>query len=284
MRLNKNRVKKLVLAALKEDSSFDDITFKALGIKTQKAVSASIRANEDGILCGVSVAAEVFSTLSKKAVISAEKGDSERIRQGDTVMRISAPARSLLAGERTALNILSHLSGIASLTGRYVKEVEKVNPSCRVYDTRKTLPGLRMLEKYAVRCGGGNGHRRDLAEQVLIKENYLASSGLSVYQAVKRAKQSNPGKLIETEVEDGKQLSEALAAGADIIMLDDFNLDQIQRSCAQVKRAYPGVVIEVSGGVTLKNIAQIAKAGADRISVGRLTSSAPSVDFSLRIG
>ncbi len=282
MKLKRKLVRKLARSALKEDAAYRDITSRALEAGGF-FVRADIKARQEGVVCGTGIVREVFRLLYADTETITEKTDSETVRPGDTVMAIRAPVEVLLSGERTALNFLSHLSGISTLVRRYVEEVSRVNPGCLVYDTRKTLPGLRLPQKYAVICGGGKSHRGCLAEQVLIKENHLTACGISAGEAVRKAKSSIIGSLVEIEVENMKELEEALSAGADIIMLDNFRIEDIEKACKTARKKNPCVIIEASGGVTLETAPRIASAGVDRISIGGLTTSAPALDFTLLI-
>lgn len=268
---------KIIRTALKEDVVDKDITSSAIQFK-KKIVSAKIIAKEKGIICGTGIAAGVFSEVSSriKTVILFKDGD--KIKSGDVVMKIKGEVKDILRAERTALNFLSHLSGISTYTRKFVQRVKQAHSSCNVFDTRKTLPALRAIEKYAVVVGGGVNHRFNLAESILIKENHLAASGKSIKEIISGIPKKT---TIEIEVQNLSELKEALACGVDIIMLDNFSLKKIKIAMNVIRLNTSKVLIEVSGGVNLDNIGDIAKTGVDRISTGRITNSAPALDFTL---
>jgi nicotinate-nucleotide pyrophosphorylase (carboxylating) len=197
-------------------------------------------------------------------------------------MTITGPAGAIVSAERTALNFLGHMSGIATLTSKFVKKARLVNSSVEIYDTRKTLPGLRVLEKYAVTAGGGKNHRMSLSDQVLIKENHIALEDKPLADLIGGfVKAVKKGILVEVEVENISQLREVLDTGADIIMLDNFTVSDITEARKMARLVNGEVKLEVSGGITLNNVAAYASTGIDRISVGRLTMSAPALDYTL---
>jgi nicotinate-nucleotide pyrophosphorylase (carboxylating) len=234
----------------------------------------------DGVLAGLPVAALVFTTVDPSVVLVPLIVDGVAVSAGTVVAEVRGPAGSLLRAERVALNLLQRLSGIASVTARYVAAVR--GTSARVVDTRKTTPGLRALEKYAVRAGGGHNHRFNLADGILIKDNHLlaaAAAGLSISQAIAQARANAPHTLkIEVEVESLAQLAEALAGGADAVLLDNMSIETLRQAVDQVcGRA----ITEASGGITLATISAVAATGVDLISVGALTHSAPALDISL---
>lgn len=262
--------------ALREDLGPDRLT----GDITTAAVigdvvgSAVITSGEECVVAGLALAEAAFAAVGGGVQVSREAADGDRVGAGGVVIRLSGDLKAILTGERTALNFLSHLSGIATLTDRFVAAV--AGTGADIYDTRKTTPGLRVLEKFAVRVGGGKNHRFGLFDGVLIKDNHLVKS--SIKQAIAAAK---PSLLpVEVEVETLEQLDDAIAAGADIVLLDNMTLDMIEPA---VKSAKGKVVIEVSGGVTLSTVRAIAAAGAERISVGAITQGAPRIDFSLTV-
>lgn len=226
-----------------------------------------------GVLAGIEVCGKVFCTLDRTLRFQALRSDRALLRPGDKVARIQGPARSILTAERTALNFLCQLSGIATLTNRYVQAVKATRTL--ILDTRKTTPGWRALEKYAVRCGGGHNHRFGLYDMVLAKDNHIVAAG-SVTEVLKRCRST--GLPVEVEVKTLAELREALAAGARLIMLDNMTLAQMRRA---VKLTAGRAQLEASGGMTLRRVTQVARAGVDRISVGALTHSAPALDFSL---
>ena len=203
--------------------------------------------------------------------------DGAEVVPGSVVAEVSGPLRSILTAERTALNFLCHLSGVASLTRRFVTAVGRANPSTRVLDTRKTTPGLRALEKAAVRAGGGHNHRGSLSDAVLVKDNHLG--GVTIAEAVARARRLWPGRMVEVECDRIDQVDEAVRAGATVVMLDNMTPEQVAACVARVRAAGTGLLVEVSGGVTLETAPRLAAAGADLISVGALTHSAPVLDL-----
>ena len=252
-------------------------------IPADAAGEAWITAKEDGIACGIAIARRVFETVDAGLDVVERVGDGARVIGGDAVMGISGPLRSILAAERTALNFLARLSGIATLTGRYVEAIE--GTGCRVADTRKTTPGWRTLEKYAVASGGGMNHRRGLYDMVLIKENHIRAAG-GVAAAIEGARPGarREGLEVEVEVTNELELEEALACGPDRVLLDNMTLEQLVAAVAIVRRSLgPRPRIEASGGVTLDTVRDMARTGVDYISVGALTHSAPALDFSLLV-
>ena len=205
--------------------------------------------------------------------------DGSAVVPGDVVATVEGPLRSILTAERTALNFLGHLSGVATLTRAYVVAVQAANPATRVLDTRKTTPGLRALEKAAVRAGGGHNHRGNLSEAVLVKDNHLG--GATIAEAVARARAQWPGRMVEVECDRLAQVDEAVAAGATVVLLDNMGPDQVAEAVARVRAAGSDVLIEVSGGVSLATAPALAAAGADVLSAGALTHSAPVLDLGL---
>jgi nicotinate-nucleotide pyrophosphorylase (carboxylating) len=263
--------------ALAEDLHGGDLTSNAT-VPPDLKVDARIVAKDNVTVCGLFVAARVFSRLDGTLRFSARVTDGNRVTPGDELAVLEGNARSMLAGERTALNLLQRLSGVATLTRAYV---DAAAGKARICDTRKTTPGLRRLERYAVRCGGGHNHRNDLSAGVLIKENHIRCAG-GVEAAVRAARNRASHPLrIECEVTDFAELDAALAAGAEIILLD--NMDD-ERVLAAVQRIDRRAIVEVSGGVTLERVSRLAGAGVDVISVGALTHSAPAADISMLFG
>ncbi len=259
----------------------EDLGGKA-DITTNATVSPSARAHgrfivkSTCIVAGLDVAFECFRQLEPGVQTTIRKGDGERCRDGDVIAEIDGAARTLLVGERTALNFLQRLSGIATMTGRFV---EGARGRISVLDTRKTTPTLRALEKYAVRVGGGANYRFGLFDAVLIKDNHIALAG-GVAVAIQRVHEAHPGTPVEVETDTIAQVSEALGAGADIILLDNMTTDEIRSAVALGKGR---AKFEISGGVTLGRMAELAATGADFVSVGALTHSAPAVDISFDI-
>jgi nicotinate-nucleotide pyrophosphorylase (carboxylating) len=277
--ITESALRRLVERALEEDLGRGDITSDLL-VPSGVQAKAVLRSRRPGVIAGLDVAAMVF------VVTDPQVDFAPRIRDGDVVapfqelVSISGPARSLLRGERVALNFLQRLSGIATLTSRYVECVR--GTQARIVDTRKTTPSLRSVEKYSVRAGGGFNHRRDLSDAMMIKDNHLAiiaATGISLSEAVNQAREALPHTVkIEIEVDRPDQISEALAAGADIILLDNMSTSDLRRAVAMIDGR---AIVEASGGVTLGTISEIAATGVDVISVGALTHSAPALDIGL---
>ena len=252
---------------------------------TKGQASAVSRAT--GVLAGVAMLETIASAYDAKLQVTVTKHDGHALQPGDTTAIFIGPLRSILTMERVALNFLTHLSGIATLTARYVEEIQ--DTQARIYDTRKTLPGLRRLQKYAVACGGGATHRIGLYDAMLIKDNHLAHHPLrdltaAVSDAVARARKTYPDlKFIEVEVDTLEQLGKVLGTGIDIVLLDNMPPVELAKAVALRDDAAPSVQLEASGGVTLETVRAIAETGVDRISVGALTHSAPSLDLGLDI-
>jgi len=265
----------IISNALAEDIHTGDITTQALQLKAT-IVSAILKAKEDMIVCGLPVAGRVFSLLDKESTFSPRCSDGDFVLAGTVIAEMSGDASSLLQGERVALNLMQRMSGVAPLTAEYVRAV--AGTKARIVDTRKTTPGLRILEKYAVRVGGGINHRTGLYDGVLIKENHIAAAG-GIAEAIRRARVYIPHTLkIEIETESLADVKEALAAGADIIMLDNMDSATMKEAVAIIAGR---ALIEASGGVNLSTVRAIAQTGVDIISVGALTHSAPSMDISM---
>ena len=274
-------VRRAVALALAEDLG-------ALGDLTAALVPAGARARgalvarATGVLAGRACAEEAFAAVDGAVVTRWGLDDGAALGPGTVLAEVEGPLRSVLTAERTALNFLCHLSGIASLTRRFADAVTAANPGSRVLDTRKTTPGLRALEKAAVRAGGGANHRGSLSEAVLVKDNHLA--GTSIADAVARARALWPGRAVEVECDRLEQVGEALAAGASVVMLDNMGPEEVAACVEVVRRRDPerrAVLVEVSGGVTLETAPAFAAAGADLVSVGALTHSAPALDIGL---
>ncbi|MFN2587379.1 MAG: carboxylating nicotinate-nucleotide diphosphorylase [Actinomycetota bacterium] len=279
--LDLSTVRPQVAAWLAEDAGRGDLTTAA--VVPQKAYAvARIEARESFTVAGLPVAGLCFLVAGESGAAHVEWDpkfdDGAVVPEGAAVARVEGTLRAILTAERTALNVLGRLSGIASLTADYAALVQGTD--ARVVDTRKTTPGLRVLEKYAVRVGGGSNHRFGLDDGILIKDNHLVAAG-GIGPAVRSARvNAHHGLRIEVEVEDLEGLDEAVAAGADIVLLDNMTVEEV---AAAVKRAGGRVLLEVSGGVSLDNVADYARAGADLISVGALTHSARSVDVALEV-
>lgn len=264
-----------VSRALAEDLGTGDVT--AALVPGAARAQATVICREEAVLCGAAWFEEVFRQLSPEVRAAWRLGDGEPLAAGQTVCTLQGPARALLSGERVALNFLQTLSGTATLSRRYARAVEGFPVT--LLDTRKTLPGMRAMQKYAVACGGCHNHRQGLYDALLIKENHIHVLG-SVRQAVEAARRVYPRMSVEIEVETLAQLQEAVAAGADTVLLDNFSLAELQRAVTlNAGRA----TLEVSGGVTLDTLREIAATGVDRISVGALTKDVRAVDFSMRM-
>ena len=284
MKPAKEKILPVVISALNEDIGSGDLT-TAFVFEKDMSVRAEIIAKEECIIAGIDVARRVFDTLNERIEFTSLYEDGSMVKKGKKVIFLKGPVKSILAGERTALNFLGRLSGIATLTGKFVRNVK--GTGAKILDTRKTTPGMRMLEKYAVTAGGGYNHRAGLWDGVLIKDNHLAglkfkveSSKLKVIRDSVDAAKKRGYKNIEIEVDGLKEFQAALEAGADIIMLDNMKREDIKKAVRMNRRK---ALLEVSGGVNLDNVRAIAKTGVDRISVGSLTHSAPSIDLSLEI-
>jgi nicotinate-nucleotide pyrophosphorylase (carboxylating) len=265
----------LVRGALEEDGAFDDLTTIATVVSERRA-RASLVARENGIVCGVALALNTFRALDPKVAIRIDAEDGTRVSPGSSILFVNGNARALLSAERVALNFLQRLSGIATLTAQFVAAIE--GSGAKIFDTRKTTPGWRQLEKYAVRAGGGWNHRMDLSSAVLIKDNHLAALDGDIAVAVHRARELAPGVKVEVECDTIDQVDRALAAGADIIMLDNMTLDEMRSAVRHVRRR---AILEASGGVSLTTVRGIAETGVDWISVGALTHSAPAMNLAL---
>jgi nicotinate-nucleotide pyrophosphorylase (carboxylating) len=266
----------LVMNALEEDGAFNDLTTIATVVSDRHARGRLV-ARAPGMLCGVALALDAFRTLDPKVTIRVDREDGARLRPGDSILYLSGHARALLAAERVALNFMQRLSGVASMTARYVDAVRGTR--AKILDTRKTTPGWRLLEKYAVRAGGGTNHRLNLSTAVLIKDNHLASVDGDVGVAVRRARDLAPaGTKIEVECDRLEQVQASLDAKADIIMLDNMSLEMMAECVALVAGR---AITEASGGVTIDTVRAIADTGVDWISVGALTHSAPALDLAL---
>jgi nicotinate-nucleotide pyrophosphorylase (carboxylating) len=234
-------------------------------------------ARSRGVIAGLPLAVAVFETLDGDTRCRALVSDGKRVSANEAVLEIEGSARAVLSAERVALNFAQRLSGIASLTARYVTAIR--GTTAKILDTRKTTPGFRALEKYAVRCGGGVNHRADLAAAVLIKDNHLATLGGDIALAVRRAREKAPmGIQIEVECDTREQVSRALDAGADVILLDNMSPEEMTKCIALVKGA---AIVEASGGISLESVRAVAETGVDWISVGALTHSVPALDLAL---
>jgi nicotinate-nucleotide pyrophosphorylase (carboxylating) len=292
---SKSQIEEIVDHALAEDLGKGDVTTEAL-ISSDQRGTGFIVAKKEGILAGIEVAKQVFHRVAPELKVEILLEDGARVEPGSKIAKVSGSIASILKAERIALNFLQRLSGIASETNRYVERVEGL--PVRIMDTRKTTPGLRSLEKYAVRVGGGENHRLNLGDGILIKDNHLAalrSQGLNIKEIIAKARQNAPSSLrgakrrsnlqtrqpqVEVEVGAVSEALEAAEAGADIVMLDNMNLEDMRKA---VKSIHGRALIEASGGITLGNVRSVAETGVDFISIGALTHSARALDISLEL-
>jgi nicotinate-nucleotide pyrophosphorylase (carboxylating) len=264
---------------LKEDLGRGDITTQTI-VRGGAKARGRFLANQGFVLCGLEIAEAVFATLDNSIVLESRVYDGEKIKSGTEFARIEGPATALLTGERTALNIMKRLSGVATATNEFVERIEGL--AARIVDTRKTTPGLRLLEKYAVNVGGGFNNRFALDDGVVIKDNHIAIAG-GIRRAIELARRGVPHLMkIEVEVSNQSQVREAVAGGADVVKLDNMPIGEIRESVKWIKDEAPGVVIEVSGGIGIDNVREIAECGVDLISIGAITQSATVVDIGLK--
>jgi len=271
-------VSQTVATALQEDVGSGDLTAQL--IPADRVARACVITREDAVLCGAAWFDEVFMRIDPGVRITWSARDGDRVRANQQLCTLDGPARSLLTGERTALNFLQALSGTATVTRQYVDAVAGTH--CRILDTRKTIPGLRIAQKYAVRCGGGTNHRIGLFDAILVKENHIAAAG-SITNAVRAARSVAAKVLLEVEVENLAQLREALDAKVDRILLDNFSLDDM-RAAVQTSRAHTNArtELEASGNMSLETLRAVAETGVDFVSVGGLTKHVRAVDLSMR--
>jgi nicotinate-nucleotide pyrophosphorylase (carboxylating) len=281
MPLNKLRIEEIIDRALAEDLAEGDVTTEA-SIPADRQGAGFMVAKREGVLAGVNVAKQVFHRVDPELKVELLLEDGARVKPGSKVARVSGSIASILKAERVALNFLQHLSGVASETNRYVEAVGGL--PVRIMDTRKTTPGLRLLEKHAVKAGGGQNHRMSLGDGILIKDNHLAalrSQGLNLKQIVAKARQDSPQRLpVEVEVGTVAEAWEAVEAGADIIMLDNMSIENMRKA---VEFIHGRALIEASGGITLDSVRVVAETGVDFISIGALTHSARALDISLEL-
>jgi len=292
---SKSQIEEIVDRALAEDLGKGDVTTEAL-ISSDQRGTGFIVAKKEGILAGIEVAKQVFHRVDPELKVEILLEDGARVEPGSKIAKVSGSIASILKAERIALNFLQRLSGIASETNRYVARVEGL--PVRIMDTRKTTPGWRLLEKYAVRVGGGENHRMNLGDGILIKDNHLMalrSQGLNIKEIIAKARQNAPLSLrgaerrsnlqtrqpqVEVEVGAVSEALEAVEAGADIVMLDNMNLEDMRKA---VKSIHGRALIEASGGITLDNVRAVAETGVDFISIGALTHSSRALDISLEL-
>ena len=269
---------RLIDMALAEDKGSGDWTTRWV-VPARTRGHARIVAKADGVVCGLAVASAVFMRLDPRVEIRSDVNDGSAVEEGDVVCSIKGPARAILTGERTALNFMQRLSGIATMTRRFVEAIAGTN--ARILDTRKTTPGWRGLEKAAVKAGGGENHRFGLFDMVLIKENHIQIAG-GVAEAVRRVRDANTRELrVEVEVRNKEELRAALDAGCDIILLDNMDIQAIRESVRVIKQRAPQIKTEASGNMTLERVRAVAETGVDYISVGALTHSVTALDLSL---
>jgi len=266
----------LIDLALEEDATFNDLTSLAT-IAGDALGSAQIKAKADGVLSGIPIANTVFNRVDKGIQCNWKVADADQVRAGDVLCELTGPLRSLLAAERTALNFLQHLSGIATATCEYATAVS--GTACQIADTRKTTPGLRLLEKQAVIHGGGINHRVNLQAGMLIKENHIEACG-SITDAVNACFHAGSHVWVEVECENLGEVAEAVSVCPDIILLDNMSPDMVSQARAMVPAS---ILLEASGNITLANVQDYASTGIDRIAIGAITHSAPALDLSMRI-
>ncbi|MDI6732190.1 MAG: carboxylating nicotinate-nucleotide diphosphorylase [Candidatus Margulisbacteria bacterium] len=266
---------KVIRIALSEDIGHGDITTNAI-VPKNKTAKAVIRLKEAGIICGTEIACEVFRQVDRGIKFLPKCRDGQLVKKGTIIAELSGPARGILMGERVALNFLQHLSGIATLTASFAARVK--GQGARILDTRKTIPGLRALEKYAVRCGGGVNHRMGLYDAILIKDNHIKIAG-GVKKAVEGIRRQR--KEVEVETKNLAEVKETIQAGVGRVLLDNMEIKSLRQAVKLCKAA--GVKTEASGGVNLQNVAAIARTGVDYISVGALTHSAKALDINLKV-
>ena len=267
--------REVVRRALAEDLGWGDVTTEAT-VPAELRAKGVILAKSPCVIAGLDVAAEVFQQLDPGCAFDRRRKDGDRCAPGDIVAEVEGGAAAMITAERTALNFLQRLSGIATLTRQFV---EAAGGKITVLDTRKTTPTLRALEKYAVRAGNGTNHRSGLDDGILIKDNHIRLAG-GVAEAVRRMKDDDPEMPIEIEAQSLEQVDQALAAGVDIVLVDNLPIDVIREA---VRRAYGRAKVEISGGVTLDRVPELAATGANYVSIGALTHSAPAVDLSFEL-
>ena len=269
--------KRELLRFLAEDIGKEDISSKLL---PRKKINAKIISRQNGVIAGVKFAQDIFVLKGNKVTII--KKDASKIKTGQTILEITGPVYSILSCERTALNLLSRMSGIATQTSNLVEKIRKINPRTKLYATRKTAPGLRFFDKEAVNIGGGEKHRMSLDKLVMLKDNHLAVSG-SLSRLISKARKKY--KIIEVEVENQEDALLAAVSGATIIMLDNFSTKEISKTINNLKKAKlrKRVKLEASGGINSKNIQSYAKSGVDMISVGEITNSVSGIDLTLEV-
>ena len=283
------RITTLLEAALLEDKAANDIT-TALTVDPGLRASATIVAKQPCVIAGIGCISAFLSLFGKmkpsgrfEVVSHPEIFDGVRVRKGQSIAVIRANAASILSTERVILNLMQRMSGIATLTNEYVKEVASTKSKTKILDTRKTIPGLRALDKYAVCCGGGTNHRLDLQDGILIKNNHISLGGGLPTVLARALAGRKPGQIVQVEVRSPAELEQAIAGGAESILLDNMTPKEVKKAVKQVRKALPMATIEASGSMSLKTVRDYAKTGVDFISVGALTHSAAAVDLSMKI-
>jgi nicotinate-nucleotide pyrophosphorylase (carboxylating) len=268
--------RKLIEIALAEDIGTGDITTRSI-VPAGRQIKGHFIAKEDGVICGMGLMQYIFAYIDQSVQLNEQKNDGDHVKKGEVIAYIEGPAQAILTGERVALNFLQHLSGIATQTAFYVNSVK--GTGLHITDTRKTTPGMRVLEKYAVRMGGGYNHRMNLSDGVLIKDNHIKAAG-GIIPAIIAARENAPMTLkIEVETESLEQVREALEAGADIIMLDNMDYATMKAAVDIIKGR---ALTEASGNMDQKNLLEVAATGVDMVSIGALTHSVKAMDISLR--
>ncbi len=274
---DKRELGRIIKHAIREDVGDGDITTESIINKNRKS-KAYFLTKEDGVISGLKIAKEVFGYLDKKIKWKSLVKDGDKVKAGTKIAEVKGSVRALLSGERTALNFLQRMSGIATLTSVYVEEVSGTNT--KILDTRKTVPGLRLFDKYAVKCGGGTNHRIGLFDMVMIKDNHIKAAG-SITKAVNKIRKSIPKQMkIEVETTNIREVEEALKLNVDVIMLDNMNLNEMTEAVQLINKK---CFVEASGGVNLESVRAIAETGVDFISVGALTHSVKALDISMKI-
>jgi len=269
----------LIDAALAEDVGRGDATTGST-VRPGANGEGVVLAREPGVICGLEIAGEVFRRVDPGLHVELDATDGDRVAPDQAVLRVRGKLRGILTAERTALNFLQHLSGIATATARVVADLD--GTGLRVLDTRKTLPGMRLLAKYAVRCGGGVNHRRGLDDMLLIKENHIESAG-GIEEAITRARAAHPGLKLEIEVRNLEELRRAAGENPDRVMLDNFTPREAREAVAWLRRQHGGIEIELSGGIHQGNLSEYAGVGADFVSMGAITHSVRALDLSLLV-
>jgi nicotinate-nucleotide pyrophosphorylase (carboxylating) len=278
--MNLLELEPLIEKAITEDIGKGDLT-TTLCFPQKLIIEAQIIVNEEGIIAGIDVAGLVFKKVSEGVAFEKKVADGTRVKKGDIVASINGDARDILSAERVALNFLQRLSGIATITAKFVEAVKPY--TAKIYDTRKTTPGLRMLEKYAVKLGGGTNHRFGLYDGILIKDKHIKVAG-GIIQAVRQVQQGWPaGMKIEVETTNLDEVQETLHLNVDIIMLDNMELEMLKKAVEIIRASRKDILIEISGGINLENVHQLAALGVDIISIGALTHSPKALDISLEI-